>query len=182
VGGCGVLRGYLYSFNGRALIPCDLGGLHVERVAAFRPDVVLWFQIVDLYGQAVDGAIYASSSFPVPTGWVNGPNGDTRILALMEEKLPSSPPTARARHHRPTPSTTNHPDRVAHLNQLMKSFVANHPGDTAFVDLAALACPPAGQRPCQAVVDGIQLRQPDGHHFSPEGAVWAADRMMEMIG
>ncbi len=57
------------------------------------------------------------------------------------------------------------------LNELLVRVTSRHPSNVSLVDLAALLCP-AGP-PCPERVDDFRPR-PDGNHFSPAGAVWAA--------
>jgi hypothetical protein len=57
------------------------------------------------------------------------------------------------------------------LNVLLRDFAASHADSVTLVDLAARVCP-AGP-PCPEDVEGLHAR-PDGRHFTPTAAVWAA--------
>jgi peptidoglycan/LPS O-acetylase OafA/YrhL len=61
--------------------------------------------------------------------------------------------------------------QTLHLNELLTTFATRHPGTVRLVDLAAHVCP--NGTPCRPTVDGFRPR-PDGTHFSPAGAAWAA--------
>lgn len=61
------------------------------------------------------------------------------------------------------------------LNQELTRFVDAHP-DTGLLDAAARICPSGP--PCPALVDGRQLREGDGVHFHPAGAVWLSRWML----
>jgi hypothetical protein len=185
--GCGVVRGVFADFEGnpppQAAFDCDaaIWGVHDAQVSEFGPSVVLWASIHEDLARYVDGGYYAPGHWPLPPPGIFGEDGDNKLLALIDEKraqftrsgarlvFVTMPP--------PVITTFEHHERVAHLNDLLKRFVISHPGDTALIDLAALACPPAGLPPCPAGVGGIQLRGPDGVHFTPAGASWAAQQI-----
>jgi len=57
------------------------------------------------------------------------------------------------------------------LNRLLRDFAASHPDSVTLVDLAARVCP--NGPPCPENVEGLHAR-PDGRHFTPTAAVWAA--------
>jgi hypothetical protein len=67
---------------------------------------------------------------------------------------------------------------VLHLNGLLRRFAARHPAEAFVVDLAHHVCPDGA--PCSPTVDGRRPR-PDGAHFSPAGAVWAAQWTMAEV-
>ena len=192
--GCAIVRGVSSDFHGtpppQAAFACDqaIWGVHETKIDDFRPSVVLWFSFIEEWGRYVDNHWYAPGPWPLPfppiypgaTPGTSGTGGDLKILDLINEKR------AQFTQHgaklvfvtMPPPATDseNHGARVAHLNQLLKQFVLAHPADTALIDLATIACPPAGQV-CPTVIDGIHMR-PDLYHFSPAGASWMVNNIV----
>jgi peptidoglycan/LPS O-acetylase OafA/YrhL len=77
---------------------------------------------------------------------------------------------------------TAHTDRDAddagyvRLNAMLRSFQDRHPDNVTLVDLAAQVCPDGP--PCPETVKGLHAR-PDGRHFTPEAATWAARWLVE---
>ena len=59
----------------------------------------------------------------------------------------------------------------ARLNDLLRAFATQHPDKVTLVDLAARVCPNGPT--CPEDVEGLHAR-PDGRHFTPTAAVWAA--------
>ena len=57
------------------------------------------------------------------------------------------------------------------LNRLLRDFATSHAGSVTLVDLAARVC--SSGPPCPEDVEGLHAR-PDGRHFTPTAAVWAA--------
>jgi peptidoglycan/LPS O-acetylase OafA/YrhL len=72
---------------------------------------------------------------------------------------------------------TAHTDRDAddagylRLNATLRSFRARHRDEVTLVDLASKVCPDGP--PCPETVKGLHAR-PDGRHYTPEAATWAA--------
>ena len=64
------------------------------------------------------------------------------------------------------------------LNALLHRFQARHRATVTLVDLAAKVCP--GGPPCPERVDGMHAR-PDGRHFTPEAATWAARWLVSQV-
>jgi hypothetical protein len=69
-------------------------------------------------------------------------------------------------------------DGYARLNALLARFQARHADQVTLVDLASKLCPSGP--PCPAVVDGLHAR-PDGRHFTPTAATWAARYILTQI-
>jgi hypothetical protein len=69
-------------------------------------------------------------------------------------------------------------DGYVRLNALLRRFAARHTDNVTIVDLAQKVCP-AGP-PCPSDVEGLHPR-PDGHHFTPAAAVWAARDVLAEI-
>ncbi|MGQ0803233.1 MAG: SGNH hydrolase domain-containing protein [Actinomycetota bacterium] len=194
--GCGVVRGVISDFEGNTYpwsFTCNdaAGAIHEDHLNRFRPHIVLWLGIVETFARYLpEGGWYAPGPWPLPSpnalgyqGGISGTAADLKLFQLIEEKrgqfeakgarivfLTMPPPLA----------TFDHRDqRTAHLNSLLKQYVNAHP-QAKLIDFASMACPPAGQPPCPAFVDGIQLR-PDGFHFSAGGAAWAADLLVPKV-
>src|SRR4051794_10499406 len=64
------------------------------------------------------------------------------------------------------------------LNVLLHRFAARHPDNVSLVDLASKVCPDGP--PCPENVDGLHAR-PDGRHFTPTSAVWAARFLLSEV-
>lgn len=186
--GCSIVRGYVTEFDGTALpvsATCDSAAwnIHEEHLRNFRPDIVIWLGIIETFPRVVDGGFYVPGPWTVPPGVTAGAAGDLKLLELIEEKrgqfeskgarlvFLTMPPPLDTRDDRP--------QRVAHVNNLLKQYVRDHP-QAGLVDFAAMACPPAGQPSCPVTVDGIELR-PDKFHFSPQGTIWAAQKIMPAV-
>ena len=181
--GCGVVRGVIADLLGVPLFwahACEgaIWNMHEYRVDTFRPSVVLWFGYLEEWPRHVDGGVYSPGPWAVPSA-ITGQPADEKILALIEEKWAQfTRYGAKVVFVTMPPPATEHAERAAHLNNnLLKRFVLEHPGSTALIDLAAMACPPTGTPPCPTVVDGIELR-PDSVHFSPAGAGWVAEHVV----
>jgi hypothetical protein len=71
-------------------------------------------------------------------------------------------------------------DGYVRLNALLRRFRARHQSQVSLVDLATKLCP-AGP-PCPERVEGLHAR-PDGRHFTPTAATWAARWILtEILG
>lgn len=74
----------------------------------------------------------------------------------------------------------NEPARVQWFNKVLRNLAAAHPETTSLIDLHGFACP-GGDFP--EPIDGLDL-QPDGVHFSEEGAAvvwrWLAPQLAEI--
>ena len=61
------------------------------------------------------------------------------------------------------------------LDDLLRRFATRHRGDVSLFDLADRLCPDGP--PCPERIDGLHAR-PDGRHFTPTAAVWAARMLL----
>jgi SGNH domain (fused to AT3 domains) len=186
--GCGVIEGVLSDLAGAPLPwahSCvgSVWGLHDDRVERFRPSVVLWISYLEEWPRYLTDGKFVSPGewqLPPPDG-IYGRAADEVVLALIEQKrLQLTRHGAKLVFVTLPPPLTEHDVRAAHLNNLLKEFVLDHPADTALIDLAPRACPPTGQPPCPRVVDGIELR-PDDVHFSSAGASWVANQIVPQL-
>jgi SGNH domain (fused to AT3 domains) len=185
--GCSVVRGVITDFVGGPLPsahPCDqaMWGVHQEKVDRFRPSVVVWLDFFEVFPRLVDGGYFTPGTVGGPAGSTTGAAADAKILQLIEEKrvqftahgaklvfvtVPPPPPGED--------TLDMHRLRIPHLNGLLRTFVIEHPGTTALIDLAALACPPNGQ-----ACPPSNLRT-DGFHFSGTGAKFAAEQIVARL-
>lgn len=186
--GCAIVRGIISDLDGS--IPpyaetCNSAAwaIHEDHLNRFRPHIVLWLGIFETLPRYVDGGWYSPGPWPPPHGGTFGAGGDAKLFQLIEEKRGQfQAKGARVVFLTMPPPLVTLDDRhlrTAHLNDLLKQYVNDHP-EAKLIDFAAMACPPAGQPPCPAIVDGIELR-PDGFHFSPLGAAWAADLLVPLV-
>ena len=92
--------------------------------------------------------------------------GGARVV-VVTEAAPAPNPAQR------TETTDRNADDAGYvrLDTLLRKFQARHPDTVTLVDLAAKLCPRGP--PCPAFVAGTQPR-PDGRHFPPSAATWAA--------
>ncbi len=180
--GCGVANGLAVDDEGHLFKwseACEenIGPAQAEMIEVQDPDLVVWLSTWDLADRMVDGRVVRA----------NTPEGDDVLLASMEvvrERLTvggariallTVPPNARS----DTAEADDDADgAIAHYNDLLRSFAAEHPDDVSVVDFAALVCP--GGAPCPEEVDGVRLR-PDGAHFSEETAPWIARKLVPLL-
>jgi hypothetical protein len=172
--GCSVIRGRpalddppFYTPFDWAPVCDNVWGAHEEHLYRFRPRAVVWLSIIETYPRWVDGLILDPyPQTPVTDDWLNQLTEDAyRHLTAYGGGLVivTMPPATNPKDDLPT--------RMNLLNHRLRQFVASHP-DVGLVDLADMACP--GGPPCPEYVGNIYLREPDGIHFSDEGAAWAA--------
>src|SRR4051794_23070078 len=179
--GCGVVSGEVEETNGEhAMQGMEICDALVERtvsraLARSNPDVVLWVSSWERFNLRVAGRTIAAGS----------PNGDAVLLERMEEarrRLTANgarlafvtvpPGTEGSALGARVVENRDADRRVEHLNDLLGRFAARHASCTYVVDLARRVCPHG--IPCGPAVDGRRPR-PDGAHFSPAGASWAAE-------
>ena len=63
------------------------------------------------------------------------------------------------------------PARVRAMNDVLRTYAKGHPARVSLVDLHAFLCPRGSYTP---TVAGVNARDPDGTHLSPDGSkvVW----------
>jgi hypothetical protein len=149
----------------------------VQRV---RPDVVIWLSSWETADRIVDGQQFQMDS----------PDGMAKTTQLIDETvgrltstgarvgfLTIAPTLPTLVYGSPTPEATH---RVLLLDQLLEDYASTHPARAFVVPLAQQYCP--GLKDCpQKTLTGIDIRNPDGKHFSPQGAAWLAPWILDQL-
>ncbi len=99
--------------------------------------------------------------------------GGARVV-MVTEAAPAPNPAQGTQ----TTSTKADNDGYVRLNALLRRFQARHRSQVTLVDLASKLCPSGP--PCPEIVDGLHAR-PDGRHFTPTAATWAARWILTQI-
>jgi peptidoglycan/LPS O-acetylase OafA/YrhL len=152
-----------------------------EALARLRPTVVLWMSIWEKSDLVVDGRTLVAGT----------PAAETEIMARMDAALArlaaggarvvlvtEAAPAPNPAQDTATTSVAAETAGYARLNALLERFRARHADEVTLVDLASKLC--AAGPPCPDRVDGLHAR-PDGHHFTPTAATWAARWMLTQI-
>ena len=185
--GCGIASDQITSTRNEAITPhserChDLVDI-TERKALARtvPTTVIWMSAWEKSDLVVDGKTLVAGT----------PAGEAEIMSRMDAALARV--TAGGAHvvlvtvaaPAPNPAQgTETTDRKAddagyvRLSALLQRFEARHRDKVTLVDLAHKVCP-AGP-PCPERVEGLHAR-PDGRHFTPTAATWAARWLLTQI-
>jgi peptidoglycan/LPS O-acetylase OafA/YrhL len=185
--GCGVASGEITTTRNESITPhssrCPelVDADESAALARSRPTIVLWMSIWEKSDLVVDGHTVVAGT----------PAGEKEIMARMDAALARL--TAGGAHvvmiteaaAAPNPAqgtqTTSikaDNDGYTRLNALLARFQARHADQVTLVDLASKLCPSGP--PCPAVVDGLHAR-PDGRHFTPTAATWAARYILTQI-
>jgi peptidoglycan/LPS O-acetylase OafA/YrhL len=178
--GCGVASGEITTTRNEPITPhssrCPVLVDAGERAALARdrPTVVMWMSIWEKSDLVVDGRTVVAGT----------PAGDREMMARMDGALArltaggarvvvltEAAPAPNPAEGTVTTNTKAETDGYARLNTLLHRFAARHAGQVTLVDLAARVCP--NGPPCPERVGGLRAR-PDGHHFTPAAATWAA--------
>jgi hypothetical protein len=178
--GCGVASDQITTTRNEAITPnstrChDLVDSTIRgALARARPTVVVWMSIWEKSDLVVEGRTVVAGT----------PDGESEIMQRMDDALARLTVggarvvlvTEAAPAPNPAQSTETTDPRAddagyLRLNELLRRFAARHADNVTLVDLAAKVCPTGP--PCPENVEGLHAR-PDGHHFTPTAAVWAA--------
>jgi peptidoglycan/LPS O-acetylase OafA/YrhL len=178
--GCGVASGEITTTRNEAITPnssrCPalVDANEGAGLARDRPTIVLWMSIWEKSDLVVDGHTVVAGTAA----------GEKEIMARMDSALArltaggarvvlvtEAAPAPNPAQGTLTTSTKADDDGYVRLNALLRRFRARHPDQVTLVDLAAMLCPQGP--PCPERVDGLQAR-PDGRHFTPRAATWAA--------
>jgi len=184
--GCGVVSGEVVPVNGlppRAWsrqCPDLVARVLDSALSSFDPEVVVWYSTWEIESRYVDGEIST----------VGTPSDDAllreRIGALYRRLvargarlvfLAASSP-APAPERRVVPPAPEKLAALDHVNDLYRSFAADHPYATV-IDSSEILC--RGGRPCPRRVGRVEPRRGDGVHFSVEGSVWFARWLMPQL-
>jgi peptidoglycan/LPS O-acetylase OafA/YrhL len=185
--GCGVASGEVTTTRDEAVTPHSSRCRSLVDVALHNafvrmtPTVVVWMSIWEKSDLVAGNKILVAGS----------PAWEAEINARMDAALARFTAVgARVvilTEAAPAPNPAAATDQVNHkaddagyarLTGLLKRFQARHPDTVTLVDLASQVCPSGP--PCPENVDGMQLR-PDGHHFTPTAATWAANWLLTQI-
>jgi len=185
--GCGMTTGITLNEDGsRIAWSPDCASSTVDyqtgAIDEVAPDTVMWLSTWELADYEVDGKRLRFGTAAWDE-WLLGEMERVRQLATGRGArfvLVNNPPVA------PNPLrevTADMLSRNEHLNALMQTFAARHPGDTAVLDLSSIVCPNGATlaRPCPTTQDGIVLRPKDGGHFEADGAAWTAPRALDAL-
>ena len=185
--GCGVASDEITTTRHEAITPhsnrCHalVDWTEGNALARAQPTVVMWMSIWEKSDLLVQGRTVVAGS----QAW------ETEIMARMDVAL-ARLTSAGARvvlvtEAAPAPNpaqgtqlTDPKADDAGYvrLNALLHRFQARHRATVTLVDLAAKVCP--GGPPCPERVDGMHAR-PDGRHFTPEAATWAARWLVSQV-
>jgi hypothetical protein len=183
--GCGIAIDEFTSTRNEAVTPNSnrcrafLDYVEPRALARARPTVVVWMSIWEKSDLVVDGRTIVADT----------PEWETEIMSRMDGALArltsGGARVVMVTEAAPAPNPaqgTETFDRKAddegyvRLNALLRRFAARHPDTVAIADLAEKVCP--GGPPCPSDVEGLHVR-PDGRHFTPTAAVWAARYVLE---
>ena len=182
--GCGMVTGIPASGDGSEL-PWGRGCANSTldyldgAVRQDQPTTVLWLSTWETLGRIIDGKLVEFGT----------PAFDAALLTEFEETrvhltsggahvvLITNAP--RAEHSDTVFNIPDETSRTEHLNQLYKTFAAQHPESVTVVDLAAIVCPSGP--PCPEFVDGVRLRPRDGGHYEGDGPAWVAPRLLNAV-
>jgi len=187
--GCGVVSDevapdYRFNVNLTALsVYCHDAVLRIEsaELNRYRPPIVLW---VSKWESNAIVVRQGTNSTTAPAGsrlW------QSILLARMDRRLKLLTRYGARVVLTTQPAPALGPNvggvakvdaETAQLNNLLRRFAADHPGQVSIVDMDARVCP-HGPR-CPLLVDGIWLR-PDGSHYSSQGAIWVAKWLVPQI-
>ena len=187
--GCGVASGQITTTRNEAITPnssrCPaLVDSDVSKaLARARPTIVLWMSIWEKSDLVVDGRTVVAGT----------PAGEREIMARMDAALArltaggarvvmitEAGPAPNPAQGTQTTSLKADNDGYVRLNALLRRFQARHRSRVSLVDLATKLCPDGP--PCPERVEGLHAR-PDGRHFTPTAATWAARWILtEILG
>lgn len=178
--GCGIAIDEFTSTRNEAVTPnterCRpfLDWAIPHALARANPTLVIWMSVWEKSDLVIDGRTLVADT----------PEWDAEIMKRMDATLAEltangahvamvteAPPAPNPAQSIETFDRTADDAGYARLNALLQRFAARHPDKVSIVDLAAQLCPTGP--PCPEQVDGLHAR-PDGRHFTPTAAVWAA--------
>jgi peptidoglycan/LPS O-acetylase OafA/YrhL len=185
--GCGVASGQITTTRNESITPhSERCPQYVEQtvrraLARARPTVVVWMSIWEKSDLVVNGETVIAGTR----------RGEQEIRSLMDAALARL--TAGGARvvmiteaaPAPNPAQGTQQSSVAaddagyvRLNALLRRFARRHPDQVAVADLAGKLCPSGP--PCQELIEGMHPR-PDGRHFTPSAAVWAAQWLLPQL-
>lgn len=146
-----------------------------------KPTLVIWMSVWEKSDLVIDGRTIVADT----------PEWEAEIMKRMDATLAEltangarvvmvteAPPAPNPAQSIETFDRVADDAGYARLNSLLQRFAARHPDKVSIVDLARQLCPDGP--PCPENVDGLHAR-PDGRHFTPTAAVWAARFVLSEI-
>jgi SGNH domain (fused to AT3 domains) len=185
--GCGIASGQVTTTRNESITPdssrCPalVGWALPNALTRARPTVVIWMSVWEKSDLVVGGHTIGAKT----------PQWEAKIMARMDGALAlltaggarvvvvteaASAPNPAQRSETTDPNGDD--AGYVRLNALLRRFRARHPNQVTLVDLATKLCPSGP--PCPALVTGTQPR-PDGRHFTPAAATWAARWLLSQI-
>jgi hypothetical protein len=178
--GCGIAIGEFTTTRNEAVTPnsarCQpfLDYVLPRALARANPTVVVWMSIWEKSDLVVDGRTIVAGTSEWETeimarmdaALAKLTSGGARVVMVTEAAPAPNPAQGTETFDREADDAG-----YARLNALLRRFAARHTDNITLVDLAAKVCPSGP--PCPENVEGLHAR-PDGRHFTPTSAVWAA--------
>jgi hypothetical protein len=178
--GCGIASGEITTTRNESITP------HSDRchalvdwavrnaLARARPTIVVWMSVWEKSDLVVGGHTVVAETpqweaeimSRMDAALARLTAGGARVVVVTEAAAAPNPAQR-------TETTDRKADDAGYvrLDTLLRKFQARHPDSVTLVDLAAKLCPRGP--PCPAFVAGTRPR-PDGRHFPPSAATWAA--------
>lgn len=185
--GCGIASDEITTTRNEAITPhssrCHdlVDSMQRQALARARPTLVIWMSVWEKSDLVVDGRTVVAGT----------PEGEAEIMARMDAALARltaggarvvvvTEPAPAPNPWQPLLTTDPLADDAGYvrLAALLRRFQARHADTVTLVDLAAKVCPSGP--PCPERVEGLDAR-PDGHHFTPASAVWAARWLLSQV-
>ena len=185
--GCGIASGEITTTRNESITP------HSSRCAALvswalpnalaraRPTVVLWMSAWEKSDLVVGGHTVVANTPQWEAEIMSRMDGAVALLTaggaravVVTEAAPAPNPAQRSETTDPKADDAGY----VRLNALLRRFQARHPDKVTLADLATKLC--RSGPPCPALVAGTQPR-PDGRHFTPAAATWAARWLLSQI-
>jgi peptidoglycan/LPS O-acetylase OafA/YrhL len=178
--GCGIASGEVTSTRNEAVTPnssrCPqfLDYAVPRALARSNPTLVIWMSVWEKSDLVVDGRTIvagtpeweATIQSRMDTALARLTAGGAHVVMVTEAAPAPNPAQGTETFDRQADDAG-----YARLNALLRRFAARHLDTVSLVDLATRLC--ADGPPCPANVEGMEAR-PDGRHFTPTAAVWAA--------
>jgi peptidoglycan/LPS O-acetylase OafA/YrhL len=185
--GCGVASDEITTTRNEAITPhsnrCHamVDWTQANALARVQPTVVVWMSIWEKSDLVVGGRTIVAGTRAWETeimarldaALARLTAGGARVV-LVTEAAPAPNPAQGTELTDPKADDAGY----VRLNALLRRFQARHRATVTLVDLAAKVCPDGP--PCPERVHGMHAR-PDGRHFTPTAATWAARGLVAQI-
>jgi lysophospholipase L1-like esterase len=185
--GCGIASGQITTTRNESITPhssrCPalVSWALPNALARARPTVVIWMSAWEKSDLVVGGHTIVANTPQWEAEIRSRMDGALALLTaggarvvVVTEAAPAPNPAQRSETTNPNADDAGY----VRLNALLRRFQARHPDKVTLVDLATKLCPSGP--PCPALVAGTQPR-PDGRHFTPAAATWAARWLFSQI-